>query len=134
MKRLFRMVGLVVTGLLSIACVIDLCYDYCHPEHWNDWLRNPRWDLAGTTVTTALFVLMWLKNHRLWQPFEKPACPKMSVLNVVASLDDARRPRAGDDTSSQLKGDARGQVCEVTSEIVVFREKGSCHESIRRFP
>jgi len=75
MRKLCTAVNVLVTVLVPVGFLVNLCYDLAHPELWCDWQHDPR--LYGTLAIVVIPAdsVDWRKNAPERAAAAKAQCP-----------------------------------------------------------
>jgi hypothetical protein len=86
MRKFVTAVYVVVTVLVPVGFLANLCYDLAHPETWCDWKHDPR--LYGTMAIVLGLPFLWscIRDHRKAQRMEKRNARLDYMLAIVKRL------------------------------------------------
>ena len=86
MRKLCTAVNVLVTVLVPVGFLVNLCYDLAHPDLWSDWQRDPR--LYGTLAIVVIPPILWIgvRMHRSVLRLEKRNARLNRMLEVVKDL------------------------------------------------
>jgi hypothetical protein len=86
MRKLCTAVNVLVTVLVPVGFLVNLCYDLAHPELWCDWQHDPR--LYGTLAIVVIPPILWIgvRTHRSVLRLQKRNARLNRMLEVVKDL------------------------------------------------
>jgi hypothetical protein len=100
MRNLVTVVYVLVTVLVPVGLLCNLCYDLAHPELWSDWQHDPRLYGIPAIVLGPLFVWFYVRDRRKAIRWEARNARLDSMLAVVKRLLLTGQREEGDEAYS----------------------------------